>query len=191
MKTLKDILTEGILDDIEDTISAGDDSVRNIEDVFKQLKSHISKSSNWSKTGYGGLKKYYISAGSFMNFDGINGEQLRCLLQSVGIDSNHFYMSLEPQCRPNNTFAPNPGGPIGYDYWKLIVKVTDSTHIKAIKGINDSNQFIKTVYIPQSKTNKYLTSVIKNYIKPAMNSLDSFRKFIDNIQKLDNGILDN
>lgn len=193
MKTLKESLLAGM----EDTLVSGDDAIRNIETVFKQLKAYLSKASNWQKTGRGDYTRYSVGAGSFMNLEKIDGEQLRSLLQSLGFNGNHIYIALQPNQSPNNTLAPNPNRQFEHTYWALTLKITNSTEKIANDVVNGNvraadlikDQFIKTVYISQSKA-KLFASVIKNYIKPAMNSIDSFKKFIDDIQNSKDDILD-
>lgn len=170
MKTLY----EGILSDIEDTLQSGDDFVDDIINVFKQLKEYFSKASNWSKHGSRNNITYTVGAGSILNLEKIDGERLRNVLKYIGIpgDHNHIYIGINtpPQIIPNRGWG---------NYWELTIKCSDPY----------DRDFVKTVYIPQNKAERF-SSVIKNYIKPAMKDINTFKKFIDDIQNAKENILD-
>lgn len=167
-------LKESILADMDDTLQSGDAFVNDINNTFNQLKEYFSKASNWSKHGSRNNITYAVGAGSILNLEKIDGERLRNVLKYIGIpgDHNHIYIGINtpPQLIPNRGWCK---------YWELTIKCSDPR----------DRDFVKIVYIPQNKAERF-SGVIKNYIKPAMKDINTFKKFIDDILNAKENILE-
>lgn len=156
MKTLK----ESLLNDIEDTLAHGDE---------------------WEKNLKGEIKEFLKVIGTSKNYEG--GYSLK-------------------NCRSNKVFTPNVLQELGFDanYIEIMMYTMDSfslssdnyncdwlLNITLSKRSDDNMKHIcdvwnKKVYMDRWLFNKW-NDVVRELIKPATKSLDTFKKFLDNMEK--------
>lgn len=155
MKTLK----ESLLDDIETSMENGNEWVKEIEKEKKEFLRAISAAKNYEGFGFkNGRKTSFFVPNA---------------LKQLGYDANHIEIIMYTM--DNFHFDTHA------DEWKLTICLT--------KRSDDNMSYIcsvweKKVYMDRWEFNKW-NDVVKDLIKPAAKSLDTFKKFLDNMEKWD------
>lgn len=153
MKTLY----EGILSDMENTLTNGDKILKDFEKEKKEFLRFI------------GSAKYYKTTG-FIN-DRRASFFVPNVLKQLGYDANYIEITMYAL---EDLYYIDHGGD-----WKINVSLTkrtddNFTHINTV--------WEKKVYMDRSLFNKW-NEVVKDLLKPAAKSMDSFKKFLDNMEK--------
>ena len=154
MKTLK----ESLLADIEDTLTHGDEWEKNLKGEIKEFLKAISTAKNYESLG---VKNGHRAAFFVPN-----------LFKQLGYDANHIDITICTMYNFNS--VNNPAD------WKLKIWLT--------KHSDDNREYINgsiynnTVYMDRCLFNKW-NEVVREIIKPATKSLDTFKKFLDNMEK--------
>lgn len=162
MKTLK----ESILSDMDTTLQHGDDWEKNIKNETKEFLKAIGTVKNY-EGGYS-LK---------------NGHAIRIFtpntLQELGYDANHIQIFMYTM----DSFSYSNGN----DDWALEIELT--------KRSDDNIKYIRTgvwhkkVYMDRWEFSKW-NNIVKDLIKPATKSLDTFKRFLNNMEKWNNQFTD-
>lgn len=160
MKTLK----ESLLSNTEDALAAGDDMTVKVEEQFKALTKEVMNIKNYRKINYGwtGVKYIYIWH--------VDYGPLNALFDLLGYDCNaQFSISF---------MAPDLPDVGRNDNWVLTVSMISFTNTGA------KHTFFYQIEVPQVKT---FASAISKYIKPAFKNVNTFKKFLNDLEK--NGTL--
>lgn len=154
MKTLY----ESILSDIEDTIAKGDDYIKVIKEEIKEFLKAISAAKNYE-------------GGYSLKNSRSNGVFAPNVLHDLGFDANHIHIFMYTMDSFNYTSSN--------DDWVLEITLTKRSddNMKRICTVWE-----KKVYMDRWEFNKW-NEVVKDLLKPAAKSLDSFKKFLDNMEK--------
>ena len=155
MKTLK----ESLLDDIDTTMKNGSEWAKEIEQETKEFLKAISTAKNYE----GG---YSLKNGRSTSFSVPNA------LHELGYDANHIEIFMYTM----DSFRYTSSN----DDWALIITISKYSDDN-MKHICDV--WKKTVYMDRWSFNKW-NDVVKNVLKPATKSLDTFKKFLNNMEKL-------
>lgn len=154
MKTLK----ESLLSDIDTNLAQGDEWEKNRKAEIKEFLKVISTAKNW-EGGYS-LK---------------NGRSIKLFtpnaLRELGFDANHIEIFMYTM--DSFSFASSN------DDWAIEITLSKRSDDN-MKHIN--TVWKKIVYIDRWEFDKW-NDVVKNLIKPAVKSLDTFKKFLDNMEK--------
>lgn len=151
-------LYESILDDIDVQMSNGDEWVKEIEKEKKEFLKVISTAKNY-EGGYslknGRTNKVFVPNA----------------LKQLGYDAN--YIEIMMYTMDSFTFSDYN------DEWALNIALSKRTddNMKHICNVWD-----KTVYMDRWCFDKW-NEVVKELLKPAAKSLDTFKKFLDNMEK--------
>ena len=153
MKTLY----ESILDDIDVQIQQGDEWAKEIEKEKKEFLKVIGAAKNYEGFGFkNGRKTSFFVPNA---------------LKQLGFDANHIEIMMYTM--DNYRFIDH------IDEWKLTIWLTK----RSDDNMNHiCNVWHKMVYIDRCEFNKW-NDVVKNLLKPATKSLDTFKKFLNNIEK--------
>lgn len=153
MKTLK----ESLLDDIESTMNSGSEWAKEIENEKKEFLKAISAAKNYEGFGFkNGRKTAFFVPNA---------------LKQLGYDANHIEIMIYTM--DNFRFDAHA------DEWKVTIWLTKRSDDNAehINGV-----YTKMVYMDRWEFNKW-NDIVKELIKPAAKSLDTFKKFLDNMEK--------
>lgn len=163
MKTLKESLLsdneikESLLSDIDTTLVQGDEWEKNLKAEIKEFLRGISSAKSYEGFGFkNGRKTAFFVPNA---------------LKQLGYDANHIEIMMYTM--DNFTFDAHG------DEWKVTIWLT--------KRSDDNMKHINTVwatqvYMDRWEANKW-NDIVKNLIKPAAKSLDTFKKFLDNMEK--------
>jgi hypothetical protein len=157
-------LYESILDDIETTMDNGSKWAKEIEQENKAFLKAISTIKNYESS-------YSLKDGR------VNQVFVPNALKQLGYDANHIEIMMYTIDNPNINHV---------NEWGLIICMTKRSDDN-MKYIN--NVCKKKVYIDRLKFNK-ASDIIKDLIKPAAKSLDTFKKFLDNMDKWNEQLVD-
>lgn len=154
MKTLK----ESILANMDDTIAHGD---------------------NWEKNIKGEIKEFLKVIGMVKNYEGgyslKNGHSNRIFtpnaLHELGFDANQIHIFMYTM----DSFSYSNGN----DDWVLEITISKRSDDN-MKHICDV--WYKKVYMDRWEYNKW-NEVVKDLLKPASKSLDTFKRFLNNMEK--------
>lgn len=155
MKTLK----ESLLDDIETSMENGNEWAKEIENEKKEFLRVISAAKNYEGFGFkNGRKTSFFVPNA---------------LKQLGYDANHIEIMMYTM--DNFRFDAHA------DEWKVTIWLTKRSddNMNHICGVWE-----KKVYMDHWEFNKW-NDVVKDLIKPAAKSLDTFKKFLDNMEKWD------
>lgn len=153
MKTLK----ESLLSDIDTNLAHGNEWEKNLKAEIKEFLRGISSAKNYEGFGFkNGRKTAFFVPNA---------------LKQIGYDANHIEIMMYTM--DNFTFDAHA------DEWKLTIILS--------KRSNDNMKHIcnvweKMVYMDRWEFDKW-NDVVKELIKPAGKSLDTFKKFLDNMEK--------
>jgi hypothetical protein len=153
MRTLK----ESILDDIETTMDNGSNWVKEIEKEKKEFLKVISTAKNWE--GGWSLKNGRSNSVVVPN-----------ALRELGFDANYIRLLIYTKDSFNSVFD---------DGWTLEITIskTDEDGLIRTRPVWD-----KKIRITRGVADNW-RAFIKNIIKPATKSLDTFKKLLDNMEK--------
>jgi hypothetical protein len=155
MRTLK----ESLLDDIETTMSNGSKWAKEIEQETKEFLKIISTAKYWG----GG---YSLKNGRS------NGVFVPNILHELGYDANHIHIFMYTNDSFNYTSSN--------DDWVLEISLS--------KRSDDNMRHICTVWEKKVYMDRWTADnwrgIVKNVIKPTTKSLDQFKKFLINMEKL-------
>lgn len=154
MKTLK----ESLLDDIDTTMKNGSEWAKEIEKETKEFLKAISTAKNYE----GG---YSLKNGRSTSFSVPNA------LHKLGYDANHIHILMYTMDSFNTVYED--------DDWVLEIELSQR---------NDADmERLSTVWISKIRIGRWVADnwrgFIKNIIKPATKSLDTFKKLLDNMEK--------
>lgn len=154
MKTLK----ESLLSDIDTTLAQGDEWEKNLKAEIKEFLKVISAAKNYE----GG---YSLKNGRSNKVFTPNA------LHELGFDANHIEIMMYTM--DSFTFDSYA------DEWKLTISLS--------KRSDDNMKHIctvweKIVYMDRWLFNKW-NDVVRDLLKPATKSSDTFKKFLDNMEK--------
>ena len=155
MKTLK----ESLLTDIDDTLAYGDEWEKNLKGEIKEFLKAITTAKNYESLGFKNGRKTAFFVPN--------------LLKQLGYDANHIDITI-------STIYNFRGYEVKDVDWKLniwLTKHSDDNMEYINGGIYDN-----TVYMDYCEYNKW-NDVVKGLIKAATKSLDTFKKFLDNMKK--------
>lgn len=161
MKTLK----ESLLDDIESTMNNGREWVKEIEKEKKEFLKVISTAKNYE-------------GGYSLKNSRSNGIFAPNVIHGLGFDANHIHIFMYTMDSFNYTSSN--------DDWVLEITLT--------KRSDDNMKHIctvweKKVYMDRWDFDKW-NDVVKELIKPAAKSLDTFKKLLDNMEKWNDDLVD-
>lgn len=153
MKTLK----ESLLSDIDTTLAQGNEWEKNLKAEIKEFLKAISVAKNYEGFGFkNGRKAAFFVPNA---------------LKQMGYDANHIEIMMYTM--DNFNYADNN------EDWKLNVWIS--------KRSDDNKEHIRTVYEKWVYMDYYMfnkwNEVVKEIIKPATKSLDTFKKLLDNMEK--------
>ena len=154
MRTLK----ESILSDIEDTIAQGDELDKNIKAEIKEFLKAITTAKNYESLGFKNGRKTAFFVPN--------------VLKQLGYDANYIEIMI---CTTYSVSTVDNGVD-----WKLNIwfeKHSDDNMKYLNGGIYDN-----AVYMDYWEYNKW-NDIVKELIKPAAKSLDTFKKLLDNMEK--------
>jgi hypothetical protein len=154
MKTLK----ESLLDDIETTMNNGSKWAKEIEQENKAFLKAISTIKNYESS-------YSLKDGR------VNQVFVPNALKQLGYDANHIEIMMYTM--------DNFGFETHMNEWKLSIILSKRSD-DSMKHIN--TVYDKMVYMDRWEFYKW-NDVVKELIKPAAKSLDTFKKFLDNMEK--------
>jgi hypothetical protein len=158
-------LYESILDNIDIQMSNGDKWMKEIEKEKKEFLKVIGAAKNY-EGGYslknGRSNKVFVPNA----------------LHEIGFDAN--YIEIMMYTMDSFTFSDYT------DEWTLNIILSKRTddNMKHICNVLD-----KTVYMDRWLFNKW-NDVVRDLIKPATKSLDTFKKFLDNMEKWNEQLVD-
>jgi hypothetical protein len=156
MKTLK----ESLLDDIETTMDNGSKWAKEIEQETKEFLKIISTAKYWD----GG---YSLKNGRS------NGVFVPNILHELGYDANHIHIFMYTNDSFNYTSSN--------DDWVLEISLS--------KRSDDNMRHICTVWEKKVYMDRWIADnwrgIVKELLKPATKSLDSFKKLLNNMEKWD------
>lgn len=155
MKTLK----ESLLGNTEDALAAGDDMTAQVEEQFKNLSSAATNKIFYNKYNNGWTNKKY----SFFWSSEYN--EFNKLFEFLGYDCNAQFSI----CIVEPDFID-----INRNKWTIIVKMVSYTNAGA------ESTFLYQIEVPQVKT---LVSAISKYIKPVFKNINTFKKFLNDLEK--------
>lgn len=147
-------LKESILSDIEDTLAQGDELDKNIKAEIKEFLKAIATAKNYEGFGY--------KNGRSTSFFVPNA------LKQMGYDANHIEITMYTL---DNNYT-------NADDWIINIKFAK---------YSDDHRFEqytwdKNIYMDRWEANKW-NDIVRGLIKPASKSLDTFKKFLDNMEK--------
>lgn len=149
-------LKESLLDDIETTMDNGSKWAKEIEKEKKEFIKVIGTAKNWE----GG---YNLKNGRS------NGVFVPNILHELGYDANHIHLLM---------YTEDSNGWISGS-WVLEISLS--------KRSDDNMRYICTVWDKKIRITRGVADnwrgFIKNIIKPATKSLDTFKKLLDNMEK--------
>lgn len=154
MKTLK----ESLLNDIEDTLAHGNEWEKNLKGEIKEFLKAIAMTKNYESLGFENGRKTAFFVPN--------------LLKQLGYDANHIDIMI---CKISNFRSMNKTVDWKLNIW--LEKHSDDNTEYINGGIYDN-----TVYMDYCEYNKW-NDVVRELIKPATKSLDTFKKFLDNMEK--------
>lgn len=160
MKTLY----EGILSGMEDTLTAGDNYVETRKAEMKELLKELGLAKNY-EGGY--ALKNARSTGFFT----------QTALNELGYDANHIKIMMYTM-DSFNYIEHN-------DEWEIIVSLSKYEYDDN-DGFRKFNKTVweKNVYIDRWTADNW-RGIVKNVIKPATKNKETFKKFLDNMEKYD------
>lgn len=153
MKTLK----ESLLSDIDTNLAQGDEWEKNLKAEIKEFFKAISTAKNYERFGFkNGRKTAFFVPNA---------------LKQLGYDANHIEIKMYTM--------DNFGFETHMNEWKVSIWLTKRSddNTEHINGVYD-----KTVYMDRWEFYN-CNDVVKELIKPAAKSLDTFKKFLDNMEK--------
>lgn len=153
MKTLK----ESLLSDIDTNLAKGDEWEKNLKGEIKEFLKAISTAKYYEATGF---KNYRRTSFFVPN-----------ALKQLGYDANHIEIMMHTMDEFYVSDAKD---------WKLTISLTKRTDDNFAR-IN-TDEWEKIVYIDRWEFNKW-NEIVKDLIKPAAKSLDTFKRFLDNMEK--------
>lgn len=155
MKTLK----ESLLGNTEDALAMGDDMTAQIEEQFKALTKDVINIKNYRKINYGwtGVKYLYNWHADY--------EPIDTLFDFLGYSCNAFSVSFMAPDLPDIGRNNN---------WSLAVGMISFTNAGA------ERTFFYQIEVPRVKT---IASAISKYIKPAFKNINTFKKFLNDLEK--------
>lgn len=153
MKTLR----ESLLSDIDTNLAQGDEWEKNLKAEIKEFLKVIGAAKNYEGFGFknGRRTSFFVPNA----------------LKQLGYDANHIEIMMYTM--DNFHFVDYA------DEWRVTIWLTKRSDDNA-EHINDV--YIKMVYMDRWEFDKW-NDVVKNLIKPAAKSLDTFKKFLDNMEK--------
>jgi hypothetical protein len=153
MKTLKGSL----LSDIDTTLAQGDEWEKNLKAEIKEFFKAISTVRNYESFGFKNGRKTAFFVPN--------------VLKQLGYDAN--YIEIKMYTMDNFGFETH------MNEWKLSIILSKRSD-DSMKHIN--TVYDKMVYMDRWEFYKW-NDVVKELIKPAAKSLDTFKKFLDNMEK--------
>jgi hypothetical protein len=154
MKTLY----ESLLDDIETSMENGNEWAKEIENEKKEFLKVIRTAKNYD-------------GGYSLKNSRSNGLFTPNVLNELGFDANHIHIFMYTNDSFNYTSSN--------DDWVLVISLSKRSddNIRHICTVWE-----KKVYMDRWEFNKW-NDIVKDLIKPAAKSLDTFKKFLDNMEK--------
>ena len=154
MKTLK----ESLLDDIDTTMKNGSEWAKEIEKEKKEFLKVLGTAKNYE----GG---YSLKNGRS------NGVFAPNILHELGYDANHIHILMYTMDSFNTVYED--------DNWVLEIELSRCNE--------DDMGRLSRVWINKIRISRWVAdnwrAFIKNVIKPACKSLDTFKKLLDNMKK--------
>lgn len=151
-------LYESLLDDIETTMDNGSKWVKEIENEKKEFLKVISTAKNWE-------------GGYSLKNSRSNGLFTPNVLNELGFDANHIHIFMYTMDSFNYTSSNND--------WVLEITLS--------KRSDDNMKHICTVWEKKVYMDRWIADnwrgIVKELLKPAAKSLDTFKKFLDNMEK--------
>jgi hypothetical protein len=149
-------LYESLLSDIDTNIAQGDEWEKNLKAEIKEFLRVISSAKYYEATGF---KNYRRTSFFVPN-----------ALKQLGYDANHIEIMIQTM---DEFYASDAKD------WKLTIWLTKRTDDN-FAHIN--TEWEKMVYMDRWEFNKW-NEIVKYLIKPAAKSLDTFKRFLDNMEK--------
>lgn len=151
-------LKESILADMDDTIAQGDEWEKNFKAEIKEFLKAISTAKNYESLGYkNGRKAAFFVPNA---------------LKQLGYDANHIDIMI---CTTYNFSTADKAVD-----WKLNIWLTK--HSEDNREYLNGGIYDNAVYMDYWEYNKW-NDIVKELIKPAAKSLDTFKKLLDNMEK--------
>ena len=149
-------LKESILADIDDTLAQGDELDKNIKAEIKEFLKAIATAKNYESFGFkNGRKTAFFVPNA---------------LKQLGYDANHIEIVMYTM--DNYTFDTYT------DEWTLTIEFAKYNNDQRF----EQSTWYKKIYMDRWEANKW-NDIVKELIKPAAKSLDTFKKFLDNMEK--------
>lgn len=158
MESLKNILYEGILSGADTVLAQGDEWEKNLKAELKEFLKVIRTAKNYE----GG---YILKNGRSNKVFTLNA------LKELGYDANHIEIIMYTM----DSFSYTSSN----DDWALEITLSKRSddNMKHICSV-----WHKKIYMDRWEFNKW-NDVVRDLIKPAAKSLDTFKKFLDNMEK--------
>ena len=149
-------LKESLLDDIETTMSNGSELVKEIEKETKEFLKAIGAIKTYNKIGVKLRPTDTLRCRLFVPY----------ALKQLGYDANIIKIIISTLDETGN--------------WRINISLCTVEDKSDLKMGNDKPVWEKTVY-----NEEYLKSsdIVKDLLKPAAKSLDTFKKFLNNMEK--------
>lgn len=158
MKHLKDILTEGVLGDIEGNLIAGDDFVKGLDIEIANIQKNIIQIKNWSKES---RFNQLIETRLYIGLDA------RRILEFLGIPASINRISVVVEY-----LGKWPMGSNGKKHYNIYI----GADISGTKPIYRKNE----IQVASSMTH---IKFIKQYVLPCFDSLETLKKLYDETNK--------
>jgi hypothetical protein len=156
-------LKESILDDIETTMNNGGELVKEIEKETKEFLKAIGMIKTYNRAGVKLKRSDTLRCGFFAPYT----------LKQLGYDGNFIKIIIREDYET--------------DYWKMNISIYTVDEQSKMRTKDVEPVWDKTVYFGE-----YYNSVdiVKYLLKSASKSLDSFKKFLNNVEKYNEKVTD-
>ena len=153
MKTLKDIMTEGILGGAEDVLADGDNYINSIKEEMRSLNRAIGSASIYTKLN---PRTYINGRRCTIHFEHV--------LKSLGYDANMVEITmyqLEDDLKD----------------WHF-----DIFLYKRDDGYTGRSAYEHTIYLYNGHFSKF-NDILKNLLKPATKDVETFKHFLEQVAR--------
>jgi hypothetical protein len=150
------------------------------ESLLSDIDTNLAQGDEWEKNFKGEIKEFLKAFGTAKNYEGgyslKNGRSTGFFvpntLQELGYDANHIRLLMYTMDSFNYTSSN--------DNWAIEISLS--------KRSDDNMKHICTVWEKKVYMDRWIADnwrgIVKNVIKPATKSLDQFKKFLINMEKL-------
>lgn len=149
-------LKESLLSDIDTNLAQGDEWEKNLKAEIKEFLRGIGSAKYYEKTGFKNGRRAAFFVPNALKQLGYDANNIEIMMYTM----DEFYSS-------------------DTEDWSITISLTKRTDDN-FAHIN--TEWEKKIYMDRWEFDKW-NNVVKNLIKPATKSLDTFKKFLDNMEK--------